>query len=280
VAVKFFGQFLLGREVVTRKQLVEAVKLQDERNLPLGAYAVRKRYLGEADCTALNQGQRKEDRLFGELAVKRGLLTPAQVQELLALQTQEHIRIGQALVVLGYLTPQRLASELLAFAEDQRSYSSKATQARLAITAVAVDMTQKMLLRVAGVACKIGEPEAMSGPLRPDLLHVQIRFSGSLAADYILSLSPDVADGIVRRMLGAGDHPHELALDAIMELCNIICGACASRLEHAGHRIDITPPDARPRDVAAGAKGVLIPLPVIDGTVEIRVVTYESAAPA
>ena len=276
MSVKFFGQFLLNRGAVDREQLLEAIALQQEHNRPLGAYAVQKGYLTEEQAERINQAQRGMDERFGDLAVEMRLLTAAQVRELLVIQRNDHVRLGEALAQLGHLASDGLDRELAAFDADQAALAIEpvdlpADTPNRALLQIPVDLTAKMLLRIAGVKTKVAPAE----PLRdlPDdaLVTASISFSGALNSEYVLSVSPEIAVAIARRMSGDDAVSPALIDDALKEMCNVVCGNAVGKFAQAGKRVSITPPLSGAPMIRQGDRGVFVSLHAAEGTVELRI---------
>jgi len=277
VSVKFFGQFLLERGVIGRQVLLDALKLQDDRNLRLGAYAVRRGYLTEAQAEAVNKSQLTEDKRFGELAAEMGLLTEEQVEELLVLQHNDYLLLGEALYEMGALDRPVLERELRAFKEDQARYLVDDVifppgTKEASLLAVPVDLTAKMLSRLVGITCKIGEGEREQRRPVDRLLSVSVQFSGGLDAAYTLSVSHDIAADIARHVLGdESGLDDEAVVDSVRELCNVICGNTAAKLAQAGRKVEIGPPFEGCPVLETGQQYVLFPLHVAEGAVEVRI---------
>lgn len=119
MGVKFFGQFLLEKSVITPQQLLEAVEFQESANTMFGDYAVSKGYLTKEDMAKLQAQQQQTDVMFGEIAVTLGVLNQEQVDEILMRQRNDHVYIGAALVKKGYIAPGVLVKQLTDFNEDQ-----------------------------------------------------------------------------------------------------------------------------------------------------------------
>lgn len=277
MSVKFFGQFLLERGVVGRRALLDALDLQEARNRRIGAHAVRLGYLSEADVERINRLQLTQDKRFGELALELGLLTPEQVPELLSLQRNDAVLLGEALVELGHVERPTLERELGAFADDQAGYLVGEVifppgVRDPSLLAVPVDLTVKLLERLAGVSSKLGEGEREVRPPVSRLVSVTVSFSGGLTADYTLSLSTDLAARVAERILGeAGPHDEATTLDAVKELANVVCGNAAAKLAQVGRPVEIGPPASGAPRLERGQKFVLFPLHVPEGAVEVRI---------
>ncbi len=277
MSVKFFGQFLLERGVVSREELLEALAIQDTRNLRLGDYALRRGYLSEAQSEQINRTQLTEDKRFGEIAVEKGILDEAQVQELLTLQQNDYLMLGEALLEVGKLERATLERELKTFKGDQEKYLTDEVIFPPGIKdpsllAVPIDLTAKMLIRIANVTSKIGEGERSARPPVERLITVAVEFSGDLEATYLLSLSEDIARKVALPMLGEdpGDDL-EAVVDSVRELCNVICGNSAAKFAQVGKRVEIGPPQMNEGPLPLHDQAVLFPLHVAEGAAEVRI---------
>jgi len=277
MGVKFFGQFLLEQGVITSAQLLATTQLQDSRNKPLGSIAIEKGYLTAAQAADLNRRQQMTDRRFGELAAELGVMTEAQIEDLVATQLARRIRIGEALVELGYITEEKLTAQLAAFDQDQSAYEIARVQLPFGtphedFVRVCIDLTEKLLLRAGGLAGKRGITVANGAEGPPTaLLTVRIPFTGAYVADYTVSASRDVAFTITRRMLGNQvTLSDDLAVDALKEFCNVVCGNICAKLSRSEKPVEIGPPDEGPGSIR-GARGILVPMHVPDGRFELRV---------
>lgn len=277
MGVKFFGQFLLELGVITREQLLASTQLQEDRNRPLGSYAVEKGYLSPAQAEQINRAQQSTDRRFGELALELGLMTQPQIEDVLSLQRAGRIRIGEALLELKCLAEPELTTQLAAFEADQAIY--KTGQVELPsdtpdreLAAVCIDLTEKLLLRVGGLLGKRGAPLFTGVPSPASALTtVRIPFSGRFSSEYAVSVSSEVALSIARRVLGAGIViSEELALDALKEFCNVVCGNVCAKLSQAERPLEIGPPEDGIGAPHESRQSLLVPLHLPDGTFELR----------
>lgn len=277
MSVKFFGQYLLERGVVTREQLLSALELQDTRNLRLGDYAVRRGYLTEAQSEQINRAQLTEDKRFGEIAIEKGILDEDKLGELLTLQQNDYLMLGEALLEVGPLDRGHLERELKHFKEDQEKYLTDEVIfppgiREPSLLSIPIDLTAKMLLRIAAVTSKIGEGERSERPPVDRLISVSVQFSGDVEAIYLLSLSEDIARKVALPMLGEdpGDD-REAVVDSVRELCNVICGNSAAKLAQVGKRVEIGPPQMAEGPLPAHEQAVLFPLHVAEGAAEVRI---------
>jgi CheY-specific phosphatase CheX len=276
MGVKFIGQFLLERGAINREQLLLATTMQEERNRPLGALGVEKGYLTAAQAERINREQQTTDRRFGELALSMGLLTDAQIKDLLDTQKTTRIRIGEALVALGALSAAEFDTQFAAFQADQAIYQTGQIELPPNTPApefvkVSIDLSEKLLLRVAGLTAKRGVLLAPAGLADAELLTIRIGFSGAVAAQFAFSASADVAASIARRVLGpSAELNHELVLDALKEFCNVVCGNICGKLSQAEAPLEIGPPEDGLAATGEGARSLLVPLHLPEGRFELR----------
>ena len=277
MSVKFFGQFLLERGIIGRQALLEAIQAQEAQNLRLGEYAVHQGYLTSAQAAAVNRVQLTEDKRFGEIAVDLGLISGDQLRELLTLQQNDYLRLGEALEALGKVDAPILTRELEAFRDDQSSYQVgevvfPAGIDGAGILAVPVDLTAKLLSRLAGLTCKVGAGERGARAPVDRLVTASITLSGDVDAHYTLSVSQDLARRIGAGLTGDGaEVDDDTCLDAVKELCNVVCGNAAARLAQLGRQVEIGPPWEGYPLARDGVESILFPLHVPDGAVEVRI---------
>lgn len=275
MSVKFFGQHLLERGLVTPEQLVAAIELQETRNVKIGAYAVRKGLLSEAQADQIAELQRTTDRRFGELAIERGCLTAAQLDELVTMQQNDHLYLGGALVVLGYLDKGTVEAELAAFKEEQARY----TVTELALPAdapfaqelsVLVGLTQRLAVRLCGAECKWGLGMPAPPPPAPRAWTVGLPIVGSVTATYTLSCGEPVARRLARCLFGERAATLDAALikDALGEFANLVCGNAIATWAKSGKRAELGTPS--PGLAPGSGTGYLFPLHFPEGVLDVR----------
>ncbi|HOX42579.1 MAG TPA: chemotaxis protein CheX [Myxococcota bacterium] len=287
MGIQFFGEFLLDRWVITRGQLLEALELQEYRNLKFGVLAVQKGFLRADQVEAINDFQRGTDRRFGDLALEKGWMNPEQVREIITLQKNNYLYLGEALLELGHLTEDVLERELAIFKEEQSRYNLEAVPVPpgvpvAGLIAACVDLTRKLMLRVAGMLAKTGEP-ALVAPGAPDVsrelefhLTIAVPLGARPAVRYVLSVSSDVAVTIATRILkeDATRESEEVVEDAVREFCNIVCGNAVAKMSQQGMEVELGPPESLEGipELGAGMSAVSYPLKVSGGEADLRFV--------
>jgi hypothetical protein len=280
--IQFFGEFLIERWVITREQLLEALELQEYRNLKFGSLAVRKGYLTEEEVKVVNEYQRKEDMRFGDIAVMLGLLTPDQAQEIITYQKNNYLYLGEALLELGHVTEDVMDRELSIFREEQAPYGLDDLMAPGEILGeelvpICLELTSKMFSRMVGIGLKIGEG-ILNTASRQDTgvyhLSVSMPMKGKVLIHFVLSVSDDLAMMMAASLLGEdiASEPQEVIEDSVKEFCNVVCGNVVAKLAKRGVNCALGLPEvlgALP--IAADGFSVLVfPVNVSQGEMDIR----------
>jgi CheY-specific phosphatase CheX len=262
MAVKFFGQFLLERKAVSMELLLKAVELQESVNLKFGETALAIKLITESDLKWIHDSQRREDLQFGAMAVKLGILNQKQLGEILEHQRKSHLHIGEALVRVGALTAAELPMRLADFQADQARYETSRIVVPRGVShpevwEICADLSAKMLLRIVGVKCHVGEG-ILVDRLPGDSFVAGIELTGMISARYHLSVSGGLRSRIARAMLTEKDVAGESEAvldDTVLEFVNIVCGNVAAKAVQRGVTVDILPPFA----LRPGSKGIAVP---------------------
>ncbi|MEK7238626.1 MAG: chemotaxis protein CheX, partial [Nitrospirota bacterium] len=237
------------KNIITPQQLIEAVEYQESKNLKFGEYALLKGYMTEKDIERIQNEQKRVDMQFGELAVKLNILTSAQIWEILTRQKNDHIFIGEALLQKGFLTPDVLQRELTLFKEDQSQYVAGEIMipdgaANPEVIKSIVDLTQKMLQRVAYLNVKVGDGFISHNEPQKNFLLISVSMRGNLKYEYAFSSSQEISEVIASGVMGEDvkSEDREGISDGVKEFCNIACGNIIAKLSQQGKSMDISPP--------------------------------------
>lgn len=249
MAVKFFGQYLVEQNLVSRERLLEAIELQDKKNLKLGEMALSMGYLTEKDIERAHNAQMSKDMKLGDLLVDMEILTSAQLDDVITRQKNTHLYIGEALVQIGALSPDQLLQHLKAFKADQAQYVSEKIELPVAIAnsniwEMTADLTYKMVTRVLDLQYRPGKCELITTP-RFGFVMAAMDFSGDVDARYIISVSSalqkEVAKSILREE-NVDNESVEVMDDTVMEFVNVVCGNVAAKASQLGTIMNINPP--------------------------------------
>ena len=246
MAVKFFGQFLIDKKVITKLDLLRAIELQEKTNLRFGDLVVEMGLMTREQIDLTHRSQRHEDLQFGDMAVKMGLLSPEQIQQVLDKQQQKHLYIGGALVKLAIITKENLDLYLSEFKQSQKTYTAEkivipAEIPHQPVWEIVADMTYKMLTRVAGATFRTAPCITTSTiPDRP--IVIEMDFSGSVSARYLLTISENTRQlltNVIRK--GSKTETAEEIGVTVKEFVNIVGENVVGKAAQLGFSIETTP---------------------------------------
>jgi len=272
MAVKFFGQFLVEKGIVSREALLKAIELQEQKNLKFGEMAVAMGYVTQEDIARAHHAQLSRDIKLGDLLVEIGILTLTQLNEVITRQKNNHLYIGEALVLVGALSNEQLQQHLNEFKADQAPYVSERIELPAGISnpetwEMAADLTYKMITRILGLPFRAGKCQTVT---RVDANHVMaaMDLSGDVDARYIISVSQELQKSVAKAILretSVDNEPPEVLEDTVMEFVNVVCGNIAAKASQTGRIVNINPPvtirpDVTGVAVPAGHTGLCFPI--------------------
>lgn len=121
---QFFGSYLLRNEAITTEQLLEAFSKMKNARIRLGTLAMHKGLMTAAEVDECCFIQTREDKRFGEIALERGYLTFDQVEELLRSQDSDYLLLGQTLVENGVFNNADFDKYLKAYSAESQLEST------------------------------------------------------------------------------------------------------------------------------------------------------------
>lgn len=274
MAVKFFGQFLVEKGIVSRDILLKAIELQELKNLKLGEMAVAMGHVTPLEIERAHRVQLSRDIKLGDLLVEMGILTQNQLNEIMTRQKNTHLYIGEALVLVGALTNEQLQQYLTEFKADQAPYVSErielpADVANSEIWEMSADLTYKMITRMLDFPFRAGKCQAITA-VDADFTTAALELTGDVEARYIISVSEELQKSVAKAILheeSVDNEPPEVLEDTLMEFINVVCGNIAAKASQKGRIINISPPvtlspAAAELTVPAGYTGLSFPITI------------------
>jgi len=278
MAVKFFGQFLVEKGLVSREALLKAIDLQEQKNLKLGEMAISMGYVTQADIERAHNAQFSKDMKLGDLLVEMGILTLNQLNEVIVRQKNTHLYIGEALVLVGALTNDQLMQHLADFKADQSQYVSDRIElpagiANTDIWEMTADLTFKMITRVLDLQFRTGKAYTISAATDTNFMMAAMDLTGDVEARYIISVSEELQKTVAKSILretSVDQEPAEVLEDTVMEFVNVVCGNVAAKGSQMGKIININPPvTIRPTSaglpIPTGHTGLCFPIHISEG---------------
>jgi CheY-specific phosphatase CheX len=251
MAVKFFGQFLVENSFVSREALLQAIDLQEHKNLKFGEMAISTGLVTREEIERAHNAQMSRDLKLGDLLVETGILTQSQLNGIVTRQQNTHLYIGEALVQVGAITSDQLHQHLDAFKKDQAPYVSERIELPAGIAnglvwEMVADLTYKMITRILGLPFRPGKCQTVP-TVDANFMMAAMDLSGDLEARYIISVSEGLQKEIARTILREGSvdgETVEVLDDTVMEFVNVVCGNVAAKASQMGKILNINPPVA------------------------------------
>jgi CheY-specific phosphatase CheX len=246
---KFFGQYLLEKEVLDKDQLIEAINYQKSKILKLGEIAVQHGFLSEKQVAKIHNEQKRTDMRFGDLSVSMGFLTEKQLEEIITIQKNNHIYLGEAIIACGHLDKAKLDMELKLFKDEQQSIPPievmiKEDVPNKSLVEVSADLTEKLFRRVGDMISKSGQLRIERGAFDNLGVASSLDFHGDITARYIINVSWEIGQEIAKKTFKKDDLPfdEELIRDTLSEFVNIVCGNIRSKMIERGTKLEFQPP--------------------------------------
>ncbi len=287
MAVKFFGQFLAEKGVISGEDILKAIALQESVNLKFGEMALSMGLINESDIKRVQEAQRSEDLRFGDMCEKLGIMTGKEIDQVITKQKNSHLYIGEALVKVGAIQREDLQGYLDSFKEDQAPYVIEKVTIPCntpygELIEVSVDLTYKMVTRIVGLTFKPGQCEVVDRIDHSDTV-ASIGLSGDISACYLFAVSSSIRELIAKAILEEKDvanEPDEVMDDTVMEFANIVCGNIAAKAAQLGKKIEIAPPEvlniaAEGNELPEDGKGLLFPIYLLGGHMALCMVIKE-----
>lgn len=266
--IQFFGEYLVARDLITREALADALGYQRSVNLPIGFFALQQGKLSELQVLRIHSEQRQSDRKFGEIAVEKGFLSADDLEALLEGQAEVRVYLGEALVGRGHLTRTQLDEALAAFHTEQidaerRVHELLQREPERDLFRVCLDLTVRMLLRMARVVGKVRSAERNPGPVPEGCHTFRQSVNGDKAFKVALSLQEPLLLSVATALLASvmEEPPREVdefVLDAGREFLNICVGHVCTQLALDELKLMPEPPEAGGLDQAAVRLVILV----------------------
>ncbi len=286
MVVKFFGQYLLDKGVITRDQLLDAINHQKEISKPLCTLALEKGYLSAEQIAEMEAERIKSDKKFMGIALDRKILSFEQLEQLYKVKTERWIFLGEALVERGHLSLTQLGELLkeyrrqLPVEEGPLERVLAGVKGRDIISAmlqVTVDLFihyTKKIVQVVSVENAAREPEGVAYLLSQ-------KVTGDRTFHYALALPEELTLAIASHMMGAEQaEVTPTVLDAVTEFANVVVGNGCARLSLKNVKVAADPPRIMTKETLSKIKPseiISVNMKTIKGT--FRVLFFFEAEP-
>ncbi len=250
-----FGNYLLGKNIITEQQLEEILEYRKNNRVKLGLIAVEQNLLTPAKADEVNQLQMKMDKRFGDIAVEKGYLKETDVSKLLSLQGNPYLMFIQAASENQILTKEKIDACLQNF-QLENEFSDSLMEdlkngdvdqvVKSIVKAeepynILITLVLKNIIRFASSDLDIGAltkvKEVKANHIALQALEGEFTSLIALTCDDNELLS--IASPFGREDFTSVDAD---ALDAVCEFINCINGLFASKLSQDDVELDMLPP--------------------------------------
>ena len=118
-----FGEYLVEHNIIRKRDLAHALKIQKTDRVPLGQLALQKELIDNKQLFRILSRQRKpedKDKSFGKLALEMEYLNQEQIENLLERQTHTNRLLGEILVTQGLVSQMDLIKALKKFRSENK----------------------------------------------------------------------------------------------------------------------------------------------------------------
>lgn len=117
---QYLGSYLLNYDLISRDTLNQLLQDQRKTHIMLGVLAINNGLMTAKQITEINALQKQVDKRFGELAIEKGYLQPADVDLLLSQQKSTSVELVQLLLDCNVYTLEKLEEIMTGY----RAYTS------------------------------------------------------------------------------------------------------------------------------------------------------------
>ncbi|EKD26044.1 MAG: CheC protein [uncultured bacterium] len=117
--IKYFGQYLIEKKIISTKDLLRVMKLQTENNDSLVDFAWRKGFINQEQYERILQHQLQNNVSFINAALDLNILTQLEMEKLLSAQISKNLLLSEALVNEKILTQDQIDKHFRAFRSEQ-----------------------------------------------------------------------------------------------------------------------------------------------------------------
>jgi CheY-specific phosphatase CheX len=265
MGIKFFGQYLLEKGIITKEQLLDAVAFQEKQNIKFGVYAMRKGYINKEQLENVLKEQKNSDMKFGEIAIKMGYLTKEQVDEIVTKQQNDHVYLGTALVMKGYLRKDVLERELKEYQKQQLEYTpARAFPEKIENEGdliYLVELIERLLYRIGDLKVKRGDILKKKKVFEKWENGVYVAFRGSINVTLFFNFADAISRQIAEKLMGGQVDNEAIVEDALKEFVNIVCGNIAAKLAQEGKSVEFSVPASLIEDIVLDDEQVIYTVP-------------------
>ncbi len=282
----YFGNYLMGKGVISQAQFDVILQQQQKTSVKLGLIAVSEKLLTVKQADEINEIQRRMDKRFGDIAIEKGYLLPEEVTYLLNLQGNPYLKFVQTCTEHNIITVQELEAQLEAFRIDngftkQDIHAFKSGDIDRILSAY-VDIDNPFAYELISLAVRNLIRLVNKDLVLNKVTRAKVYSFGSLASQQMIG-DQDIFVGLAckdRELLTVANsfakeefnEMDEESFDSICEFINCTNGLYASKLSFDDVLIDMTPPLSYSNQTAKAKDNFyVVPMLIDDKQVDLLV---------
>jgi hypothetical protein len=254
---RLLGNYMLEKGLLTKQQLLQVYKAQENNRAKLGVIAVSEKLMTIAQAEQVNGLQASMNMKFGDIAIDKGYLSQAQLGRLLELQGNDYLAFLQAIVDENIMPMEQIHN---AEVEYQREFGYTETdlvelksnnidrivpifvREEFAAHKELITIAVKTMYRLIDNHVSIGNAYKIES-LRSEVIGYQKFHGDEKATLAICGKYQDVEKLAVSYTKEEFIETEEDALDATCEFINCINGLYATEKSRTGSKVELEPPE-------------------------------------
>ena len=278
--IKYFGQYLIEKNIVTPEDLLKAMSLQGTTNLSLGDIAVQTGLITKEQMDKIQQHQISRNMSFMRASRELGFISPTELDTLISRQMSNNLLLGDCLVKLKILTQEQIETQFKFFRTEQSILEFKilnaiAAHSNAILIETVIQSTVNLFRYLLDVQPRIGGFYSNGTP--PSSIDYHWVAFQKLEGDYICNIEIFLTKGIILKISSSllkrpVNEISELSLDSSKEFLNIIVGYVCSALSLKNIKCEPSVPEmVEIEQYSLGKNQVRVPFLLPQGQVEVRV---------
>lgn len=279
--IKYFGQYLIEKGIVSPGDLLKAMDLQGKTNLSLGDITVQAGLISPEQLEKIQQYQILHNMTFMKAARELACISPQELETIVSRQMSNNMLLGDCLVKLKILSQEQIETHFKFFRTEQSILEFKilnaiAAHSNAVLIETIIQSTVNLFRYLLDVQPRIGGfySNGSASQVCSDYQWVALQnLSGDYMCNVELFLSKDIvlkiSSSLLKRQVA---EISELSLDSSKEFLNIIVGYVCSALSLKNIKCDPTVPEIQEiEQYSPSEKQIRVPFLLPQGQVEVRV---------
>lgn len=280
--IKYFGQYLIEKGIVSPEDLLKAMSLQGQTNLSLGDISVQAGLINPEQLEKIQQYQILHNVTFMKAARELGCISAQELETIISRQMSNNMLLGDCLVKLKILSQEQIETHFKFFRTEQSILEFKilnaiAAHSNAVLIETIIQSTVNLFRYLLDVQPRIGGFYSNGNTPPSALSEYHWVALQNLSGDYIcnveLFLSKEmllkISSSLLKRPV---TEISELSLDSSKEFLNIIVGYVCSALSLKNIKCDPTVPEIKEIEQYAPSENqIRVPFLLPQGQVEVRV---------